>query len=267
MKRFVTVVCALCMLLSITACTKKPTSTPTVSGKDTEVTTRLENAVELQKNVFVGEILSVGTEKAIVTKYNLDITDYTVYTVKVTDSLDGFTPTDEIKLYCVGTVEQFPTRVSMVKGEKYIIDAEPWVYGDEMIYLLSVYTVAYPRVDISGSVTLETEDGEHLDCGSLENYIANYRTAVSAVETRYQGFSDTGAIASRYVDMFYTVKTKNGDKAFYTNPDMGFDWTPSAEHITRTADNSIKVYDEICRIAELETPTLDDIKSIFTILK
>ena len=70
-----------------------------IVGNDTAITSRLENMVELQKNIFVGEILSVATEDAIITKYNIDLTKYTVYTVNITRSIDGYTPTGKAVLF------------------------------------------------------------------------------------------------------------------------------------------------------------------------
>lgn len=87
-----------------------------IVGEDTAITSRLENTVELQKNLFVGEILSVATEDALITKYNIDLTKYTVYTVNITQSLDGYTPSGQAKLYCLGTTDEFVSRMNMKKG-------------------------------------------------------------------------------------------------------------------------------------------------------
>lgn len=46
-----------------------------------------------------------------------------MYTVNITRSIDGYTPTGQAKLYCLGTTDEFVSRMNMKKGETYIIDA------------------------------------------------------------------------------------------------------------------------------------------------
>ncbi len=262
MKRIIGLV--LILMLLLTGCSKQH-SAGTVTGKDTEVTTRLENAIELQKNVFVGKINAIDTKDAVITKYNLDISTYTVYTVDVIQSLDGYTPLGEIKAYCVGTSEEIVTRIGMKKGDTYIIDAQPWVLGDEVIYLLSVYTVAYPRIDIAGMVTLETADGQLLSSGSLEDYVKSYDASKTAVGQRIENFADTKNTLQRVSDIFEEIYTKNSKTDFYTS--MDFKYTPSDEFIKQTADNSKKIYDECLRLLQSETVTDTDIAKIYTFLK
>lgn len=265
MKKLIAIICAALIALSALGCDNKTDTA--VTGTDTEVTSRLENSIELQKNLFIGTIKSVETKQAVIAKFNIDISEYTVYTVDVTQSLDGVTPTGEIKVYCVGTAEQFINRKSMRKDETYFIDAQPWVYGNELVYLLSIYTVAYPRVDISGNVTLETESGGLLDCGSFDSYVESYSTAKTNVGNRIEGFFEPKQTVNRILEMAQEIKDKNTNTDFYKNGELKFEWTPSDEFIKTTADTSEKFYNEVKRVSQLETVTENDIKSLYTYLK
>lgn len=268
MKKILSVLCIVVIMLSGAGCDKSSSdSNKEISGTDTGLTSRLENSIELQKNLFVGKVTSVHTENALIAKYNIDITEYTVYNVTVTHSLDGITPLGDVKVYCVGTVNEFPNRIGMSKNETYFIDAQPWVYGDEIIYLLSIYTVAYPRVDIANNVTLETEDGKLLDCGTFDEYVSTYNTAYSNVSSRIEGFSDLKATADRILSIIEEIKTKNTNVDFYHDSEMGFDWTPTDEFINTTADNSEKLYNEAKRVADLETVTKEDLTALFNYFK
>ena len=238
---------AVIIVLFCTGCTKS--GDQKIVGTDTGISTRFENTLELQKNVFIGSIESISTENALITKYNLDITEYTVYTVDITRSIDGYTPTGQAKLYCVGTTEYFMSRINMKKGEEYIIEAQPWVYGDEVIYLLSIYTTAYPRIDMAGMVTLAQNAYEALSCGSLKEYLAEYDKAKTAVETKNADFFAPENILERFGAYITEIYEKNTAEDAYSE-DKGYQWLPDSEFIAKTAENSRKLYD---RYTELES--------------
>ena len=240
------------IMLFCTGCTKS--GDQKIVGTDTGITTRFENALELQKNVFIGRIESVSTENALITKYNLDITSYTVYVVDITQSIDGYTPLGQAKIYCVGTTEYFLSRINMKKGEQYIIEAQPWVYGDEIIYLLSIYTTAYPRIDTAGMVTLAQNEQEALSCGSLEEYLAEYDKARSAVEAKNPDFFAPENILERFGAYVAEIYEKNTAADAYSQ-DKGYQWLPDSEFIAKTSENSRQLYDRYTELESIEQVT------------
>lgn len=223
-------------------------------GDGSAAVTRFQNAIELQKSVFTAEVLSVGTENAVITKYNFDISEYTVYTVEITDSIDGFTPIGKAKLYCAGTPNEFKARINLKKGEKYIIDAQPWIYGNETVYLLSLYTVAYPRIDSAGMVTLAQSDTEVLACGSFSEYSAHYTEAKVAAAKDSPDFFSPEKTLERFGEFVKEIYTKNTDDSAYSD-ERGYAWLPEPEHRKSTAERSAALYELYSRLCESDELT------------
>ncbi len=238
----------LCLLLCLSGCKKD--ETVKITGEDTRLATRLENIVELQKSLFRAEITGVETVNAVMTKYNLDISKYTMYTVNIVESYDGYTPTGPAHVYWAGTPTEFITRVGLKQNETYILDADPWVYGDEVVYLLYPSTVSYPKVDVAGGLTIAVSDTEALSVGSLESYRQEYDDAVKSVDLRIEGHSDIKNAVERYQEIFETVLTKNSDKEFFSRDDLKFDWKPSDDFIAKTINKSQAVYDKAMALDE-----------------
>ena len=253
MKKVISLI--LLILLMCSGCAYK--SEIKITDSDTAMTTRLENTVELQKNIFISEILSVETKNALITKYNLDITRYTVYTVNITQSIDGYTPVGYAKLYCVGTTDEFMSRINMKKGESYIVDAQPWVYGDEIIYLLSVYTVAYPRIDTAGMVTLAQSADTAVSCGSLTDYIAQYDAARTELSSREPDFFTPQNILARFGTYLEEIKEKNTADAY--GGDMEYEWLPDGDFIAKTAEKSNALYTEYQEFAQRGNITTEEV--------
>ena len=229
-----------------------------IVGNDTAITSRLENMVELQKNIFVGEILSVATEDAIITKYNIDLTKYTVYTVNITRSIDGYTPTGQAKLYCLGTTDEFVSRINMKKGETYIIDAQPWIYGDELIYLLPIYTEAYPRVDAAGMVTIAQNENEALSGGTLEEYIGQYDEAKETVLSRLPDFATPKNLLLRVGAYIEEINEKNTAKDAYS-ADKGYKWQQSEELKQKTTQNSAALFARYNELVNAKSVTQEQV--------
>lgn len=238
-KRIVAIL--LCLLLCLCGCKKE--ETVKITGEDTKLPTRLENIVELQKSLFRAEITGVETVNAVMTKYNLDISEYTMYTVNIVESYDGYTPTGTAHVYWAGTPTEFITRVGLKQNETYILDADPWVYGDEVVYLLYPSTVSYPKVDVAGGLTIAVSDTEALSVGSLDSYRTEYENAQKAVDARLEGHSDIKNALSRFQEIFETVLSKNSDKSFFEREDLEFEWTPSDDFMQKTITKSQAVYD------------------------
>lgn len=238
----------LCLLLCLCGCKKD--KTVKITGEDTRLATRLENIVELQKSLFRAEITGVETVNAVMTKYNLDISKYTMYTVNIVESYDGYTPTGTAHVYWAGTPTEFITRVGLEQNETYILDADPWVYGDEVVYLLYPSTVSYPRVDVAGGLTIAVNDTEALSVGSLESYKQEYDDAVKSIDERIEGHSDIKNAAKRYQEIFKTVLDKNSDNSFFEREDLEFEWKPSADFITKSIVRSQAVYDKAMALGE-----------------
>lgn len=240
----------LCMLLLLCGCKNK---TVEITGEDTKLATRLENMVELQKSLFRAEVTGIETVNAVMTKYNLDISEYTLYTVNIVESYDGYTPTGTAHVYWAGTPTEFVTRVGLKQNETYILDADPWVYGDEVVYLLYPSTVSYPKMDVAGGLTIAVSDTEALSVGTLDSYKREYLDAVNAVDARIAGHSDVKNAVKRYTEIFETVLSKNSDPDFYSNPEFDFEWKPSDDFIAKTVQKSQAVYDKACLLDENAT--------------
>lgn len=240
MKRLIFGILAVIIAVSCTSCNK---NNLIESKKEIDLTAQIENNIELQKNTFVGKVKSVTQKNALITKYNFDITTYTVYTVEVTESIDGYTPLGEITVYCAGTSDEFLTRSGLKKNETYILDSEPWVYGDRIVYLLSVYTVAFPRIDIAGQVTLEQEDGTFVTLGDKDGFIKQYYDAKTDYAQSHSGFYDSDRVRERFCDIFTVICEKNSDTDIYNN-EM-YKWRPDDEFIQLTKTTSETVLKQI----------------------
>lgn len=259
MKKIITVLLIVSMLFCTVACSGTEKE-PQITGTATGLTSKMENALELQKSIFICDVLSVSREDAIVPKYNSGITNYSVYNVNITESINGYAPLGEAFVYCMGTSEEFIERIGLKKGERYILDAEPWVYGDKVIYLLAPVTVSFPRIDAAGRVTLATSDTEAEDCGTLEEYKKEYDNAKTSLETRIQGFYDEKQILSRYVAMFENIK-KITDANWYR--DFDYEWTASEEFVEKTRAYADKVNNYVKALEQKQTITEQDFELIF----
>ena len=229
-----------------------------ITGKDDNVIPRLENIIELQKSLFIAQINNVSKVDAVFTKYNVDISTYTVFDVTITESFDGYTPTGNAKVYWLGTDTEFPARLSVKKNENYILDCDMWVFGNEVVYLLSPYTESYPRVDIANAVTIATSETQALDVCSLDEYRDEYKKSFNNVCARIEGFDTIEATAKRFCDIFSEMNEKNSDTAFYSDSELSFEYKPSDEHIQQTAQKTAELY-EIAK----NIKTTDDILKLF----
>lgn len=236
----------LCFALLLCGCKSKVK----ITGTDTKVTSKFQNMIELEKSVFLGQVKSISTKDAVITKYNVDISKYTVYTVEVLESIDGYTPKKEILLYHVGTKAEYPSRLNIEKNEKYIFDADLWVYGDSIVYLLSPFSVSYPKVDSSESVTIATSETEALAVCTYAQYKEQFEDAKADVLKQYPDFFDTDSVLKRYVDIFEVISQKNLNKGFYK--DGGFDFVPSDIFIDTTKNTSNDYLEKIkaCKTTE-----------------
>lgn len=250
----------LLIVLLIPSCTNSKENIPPKTDGTASVTGQISNHIELQRNIFVGEIKAVAKEKALITKYNIDITEYTVYKVEVTESIDGFTPTGEIEVYWLGTNTEFVTRCGLEKNNSYVLYAEPWVYGDKIVYLLSQYTVSFPKIDTAGMVTLEDSDGTLSDLGSKEEFVKEHYTEYEKYKSANPDFFTPENTLTRFVDIYKSVYDKNSDTSIYEN-EM-YSWTPDDEHIKATADKSKEIYDALIALRSDTDITSDKIKEI-----
>ena len=250
----------LLLVLLVSSCTPSKENTPPQTDGSASLTGKIANSIELQMNMFVGNIKSVNKEKALITKYNIDITEYTVYKVEVTENIDGFTPTGEIDVYWLGTNNEFVTRCGLEKNNSYVLYAEPWVYGDKTVYLLSQYTVSFPRIDAAGMVTLEESDGTLSDLGSKEEFIKEHYTEIENYKSVNENFFTPENTLSRFVDIYKTVYEKNSDFSIYENE--RYSWTPDEKHIQATADKSKEIYNALTALQSDADITIDKIKEI-----
>lgn len=258
MKRFLSILLVVLILFSVSSCKPKQK----IVGKYEEnLQARLENMMTLQKSIFIGKVVGVTQQDALIPKYEFDITKYNVYSVEVTKSLDGYTPLGTILVYCAGTPEQFANRISPRKNETYIFDADPWIYDGKLIYLLSVYTAAYPRIDVSGNVTVEISDTELLDIGPQQNYIKKHTAAKDALKEKNPNFFSPKETLERYISMFENIRSVNANNWFR---DHAYDWKPTEAMIQSTRDYTDKVYNYLISLKDKVDLNENDIKKIFT---
>ncbi len=232
-----------------------------ITGTDNKVIPKIENIIELQKCLFLAKINSVETVDAVFTKYNVDISSYTLFNVTITESFDGYTPTGNAKVYWLGTDDEFPTRLPIEKNESYILDCEVWVYGDEIVYLLAPYSESFPKVDIANAVTIATGETQALDVCSLDEYRTEYQNAYNNVCDRIEGFADLKAVAERYYNIFLEMNQKNSNTAFYSDA-FEFEYTPSDEHIAKTAQKTLEVFNKAQALKDSDTVTKDQIAEL-----
>lgn len=259
MKKLISAALVLCLLLCLAGC-KGESPSPTEKGDIEGLSSKLENSLELRKSIFVGTVKSASTKDILIPKYNFDITEYTVYTVDVETSLDGVTPEKEITLLSAGSSSEFLSRLSLKSGETYILTAEPWVYGDEIVYLLSIFTNNYPRIDKAGRVVMENEDGKLADYGTKDSYIENILTTKTNFEASHEGFYQPRKTLEDYRDIFKAVLETNSKN--WLRDGFEYDFVPSDEFIKTTVDTTQAVLDKIDAILQKETITEDDVKAI-----
>ncbi len=239
------VICLLlCALILLCGC--KKSGSPV--GADKNGLLRMESIAELQKSLFTAKIISAETKNALITKYNFGITRYTVYRAEIISSVDGYTPKGEVELYRAGADGEFSPRFDIKRGESYIFDAQPWVYGDKTVYLLGLFTAAYPRIDAGGGVTLESEDGL-LDCGTLESYLSLYDQAKTELVKKTPDFFSPQKTLERFGVIAAEIRDKNCDKSVYTDKSRGYEWVPDDDFCELTAKTSEKLYADFSAIS------------------
>jgi len=233
----------LCFVMLLCCGCSKTDAEVEITGTDTKVLPKIENIIELQKSLFVAEINGVSEVDAVFTKYNVDISTYTMFDVTITESIDGYTPTGAAKVYWLGTDTEFNTRLDIKKNEKYILDCDTWVYGDEVVYLLSPYTDSYPKVDIAESVTIAISETQALDVCTLAEYRDEYKKSYANVCARIEDFDTLQSTAKRFYDIFSVMNDKNSNTAFYKSDDLKFEYLPSDEHINATAKKTAELFE------------------------
>ncbi len=241
-----TVLCILTLLCC--GCSKKQQIE--ITGTDSKVFTKIENVIELQKSLFVAQVDNVSTVNAVFTKYNVDISKYTLFDVTITESIDGITPTGKAKVYWLGTDTEFNTRLDIEKNNKYIFDCDIWVYGDEVVYLLSPYSDTFPKVDIANSVTIATSNTEALDVCTLDEYREEYKKSFDNVCSRIEGFDTYTGYADRFYEIISLMNEKNSNTDFYKSEDFKFEYVPDDEHIQKTAQKTAELFNLVKQLKD-----------------
>ncbi len=259
-KKITAIILCLVMLLCC-GCSKE--QQVEVTGTDTKVIPKIENIIELQKSLFVAEINSISKANAVFTKYNVDISTYTVFDVTITESIDGITPIGKAKVYWLGTDTEFNTRLDIKKNDRYIFDCDIWVYGDEVVYLLSPYADTFPKVDIANSVTIATSNTQALDVCTLKEYREEYKKSLANVNSRIEGFDTPAGYANRYYQIFEEMTQKNSNTDFYKNDELKFEYVPSDEHIRTTAIKTQKLFNIAKELNEKENLTKAELTQLF----
>lgn len=244
------------MSLCLFGCNKKAQQVK-ITGEDTKVISRLENIIELQKSLFRAKVKKVETVDCVISKYDFDLSKYIKLSVDIVECYDEYTPTGNAELYWAGTESEFAARIVPSEKETYIFDAEPWVYGDKIVYLLYPGTASYPRVDSADGITIAVTSTEALSVGTLATYREEYDKAKASLEKRIPDFFEPKNVALRYEAQFKEVLTKNSDKAKYT--ERGYKWVPDDAFINTTVARSQTAYD-IAKSLVKDGVTKDEIK-------
>lgn len=263
MKKIISIILITIMLFSLSAC--KNEQPPEVTQSSVKgLSSKFENSLELQKSIFIGKIKSSSQTKALIPKYNLDITNYTVYNVEITESLDGYTPTGEVTVMSVGSSAEFLARLSLSTNETYILEAEPWIYDGEMVYLLSLYTTAYPKIDSADRVTLSESGKKTIDYGTKQEYAQTLNDAKQAFERKNEGFFEPKKVLERYEQIFANVRNTNAKE--WLREEFEYKWQPNMTLIAKTRTASEKVYNHVLSLKEKTDLTTEDIQSIFKVI-
>ena len=263
MKKIFSLLITAVILITVCGC-EKDYEISKAALSEAGLTSRMENSIELQKNLFTAKIISSAQTDALISKYNLDITKYMVYTVEITESHDGITPLGEATVMCAGTSEEFFSRLSLSKNETYILDAEPWVYDGKIVYLLSVFTTAYPKIDTAGRVTLAQSENNVVDCGTKEQYLSELESTRQAFADKNQGFFENQNTLARLEEIFANINQTNAKQ--WQRDGFEYDWTPSEQLVADTRDASQKVCDYIETLKQKSDITSADLTAIFEIL-
>ncbi len=110
-----------------------------------EVTQTMEAAVEEGHLFFAGTVLSVGTTSKMISYYDAEVENNTVYQVSVTEDFLGVLPQEPITVCIYGTKSNFGDRATLEKGKEYLFDTTLWVHGDEVVYLLPTFYQSLPQ--------------------------------------------------------------------------------------------------------------------------
>lgn len=261
MKRLLAII--LTAVIAFTACAcSKTEQLPELTGDISGLSSKLENSFELQKSIFEAKIVSVSERDMLIPKYNFDLTKYTIYSVEITDSLDGITPLGNATLVMAGSSEEFVARLSLKKGETYILTAEPWVYGSEIVYLLSIFTSDYPRLDSAGRLVMQNEDGKLTDYGTKEDYLKSFADERSDYEQKNPGFFEPQNALLRYESIFDNVLEVNSKS--WLRDGFKYDWTPSDEFVENTVSATKQVCDAIDALKQNPAITNADLTAILS---
>ena len=138
-KGFLAFLCALALLLS--GCVREQKSGYSFE----EMTLTLDAAVAEGHLFFAGEVLSAGTNKQMITYYDVEAEENTFYQVKVTEDFFGCMPEEPITVCIYGTAGQFADRSNLEKGKEYLFDTTLWVHGEEAVFLLPTFYEGLPE--------------------------------------------------------------------------------------------------------------------------
>ena len=124
-----------------------------------------------EQSLICAVVEEQSVEEDLIEYYQTDFTTYTKYTLRVTQNLTEQFSSNEITVYRLGDAAAFPNRENLVNGKEYVMRVEPFVHGEEIIYLLSPLESTYMRVEDEQILSHPTaKSKEYTRISSLDDF-------------------------------------------------------------------------------------------------
>lgn len=260
LKRIISLFILLLLVISISACNKQTELKEGEKELDTLIKS-LPSMLESDKRIFTAKIISAKDEKALINFYNIDINDYTVYEVEVLDDISGLMPDKPVYLYSIGKSEQF-NRKTLKKGEIYLLNVSPWVYGDQIIYLLPTYSTSYPKLDTANRLVY-TDDNESYDMCSYQEFIDLYHEQRNTFAKSHPDYFCPENILDRHITQADEILQTNSNTDIYNDPDREYEWIPSEDFIKQTIEKSGQLLAALNQLKNNNSVTLESIAGVY----
>ena len=124
-----------------------------------------------EQSLISGVIEAQSVEKDLIEYYQTDFATYTKYTLRVTHNFTDRFSRETITVYRLGDADAFPNRENLQNGNEYLMRLQPFVHGDEIIYLVSPLESTFLQVKDSAILSHKTATGrEFTKLASIEQF-------------------------------------------------------------------------------------------------
>jgi lipoprotein len=260
LKRLCCFFTAIVIVVGISSCSKEKVLKEGAEKLD-ELIKSIPSMLQTDKRIFTAQVTAVKDETALINFYNIDINDYTVYEVEVVDDISGFMPDTPVKLYSIGSSEQFD-RIKLKKGETYLFNATPWVYGEQIIYLLPTYDTSYAKLD-TASRLVYTDDSGTYDMCSYQEFLDLYQNQLTTfLETNNEYFLPEN-ILKRHIDEANEILSINSNTDIFYDASREYEWIPSKDFSNQTIEKSKELLDSLKALENAGTVTIESIANVY----